>query len=943
MPNLSNESKISEIIRTIRTWSLLWNLEDLQNEIIKSSAILLKADFAYLLLLESSGLKEKARWSTPNITPHNYLLEIAEKVIRHGSAVYAHDLVQGEYRDAQVYCVPMTANRGVLGVIYLEIINSKTEISADEKLLLEMLGLQAASFLENSILYHSAITDPLTGLYSHRHFQQECDQIMRRAIRTQSSVTLMILDLDHFKQLNDKFGHEEGNKCLKRISEILKNSFRTTDTIARFGGDEFEILLPDATTEKSEQIAKALIEVINKENFPLRISGTVGIATYPTHAFDSQTLFLAADQALYVGKKNGRNCVVISTQVLPEIKDVIKKSDSLKTIQLNPPKSGTIKMPNKFKKDIQRIDGLDIIGRIASSSNGEVLLAKQNELDREVALKRPLTSHLSEEQSAAFKKEALITASLSHPGVVPLYTMGQGVDGRLYYTMKPLKGFSLEELLFKWKKKDSQIIKEYNLFKIVHILLKASETVAFAHSQNIAHLDIHPGNIIIGEFGEITLIDWGKGVNLKEENSQSTSTGVYVSGSPIYRAPEQLKSGKVGTFTDVYSLGIILYEILTDKTPFKKDSTRDTVEAIIQGIENTAINDEVYQGSDPILSTACKRAISKDHQNRLTSAEFSKLLSRYVMLETDVITHVFHSSSSPMNFDEWKDIPIETDKPSYWELKDGVLSTSKENYQYILYWKRPITGNFSFTCEGWITDEEKEISLLCFGKSIQDTAGWKDRKEVYRGYYFQFGADKNQYTKLARHGDDILIDTSHTVEVGRKYIMTISYQDGWLRCYIDNELIFNYRELHPFNGYHIGLYAYGKGSHYKPIDVKYEKKGLLTPAILLADEHLTHNRFDVAISRYDEIIQNFPDRLEGYEALLKKGFCYAKLDNKPVAEEIFNSLNGTILEPYALAERAMMELPNNEFEALRKEGDYKQAYMAFQSLAKKIPWPPSFI
>jgi tetratricopeptide (TPR) repeat protein len=94
----------------------------------------------------------------------------------------------------------------------------------------------------------------------------------------------------------------------------------------------------------------------------------------------------------------------------------------------------------------------------------------------------------------------------------------------------------------------------------------------------------------------------------------------------------------------------------------------------------------------------------------------------------------------------------------------------------------------------------------------------------------------------------------------------------------------------------------------------------------------------MAINRYDEIIQAYPDRLEGFEALLKKGFCYAKLGNNPKAIEIFDSLIGTILEPYALAERGMMELPSNgEIEVYRKEGDYKQAYLSFKALADKFP------
>lgn len=933
MTDQSAESKISNIIKTIRSWSLLWDLDELLKEIIKNSVITLNADYGCLLLLESNGLTLKSQWPETNAKPTEYLSEIAEKVIRHGVAVYAHGLKQGQSKDSQVYCVPMTANRGVLGVIYVQSFNRIDEITADEKLIFEMLGLQAASFLENSVLYHSAITDPLTGLYSHRHFQLECDQMLRRAKRTQSQVTMMILDLDHFKQLNDSFGHEAGNICLKRISEILRNKFRLTDIIARFGGDEFEILLPDANTEKSVAIAQLLIEQIRNENFPLQISCTIGIANYPSHAIDSQSLFLAADQALYVGKKKGRNCAVVATTDINETKE--KTINTLTSNALRSKDEPTFQsaFPDHIKKDIQRIDGLDIVSRIASSSNGEIMLAKQHELDRFVALKRPLTAHLTEEQSNAFRKEAFITASLSHPGVVPLYTMGRGLDGRLYYTMKPIKGFSLADLLNKWKGKDSQTIKEYNLIKLIHILLKACETIAYAHSKDVVHLDIHPENIIIGEFGEITLIDWGKGKNLKDPLVETKANGVYISGSPIYRAPEQLKSDRVGKFTDVYSLGIILFEILTDKTPFKMNSTKETIDAITKGINHSEYKNFLNYGIDPLLAKACLASINSNPLERISASDLSNALSRFAMLEADVKVHLFNTSDSPMRENEWHNIFSK----SKWALKDGVWSTLSNFEQQMLYWIPPITGNFSFTCEGWITEYPRELGIVCYGKSVKDTTGWHNRKEMYKGYCFQFGADNNLYTKLARHADDILVDANYTIEPNRKYLITISYQDGWLHCYIDKALVFNYRELHPFSGHHLGFYSYGNGSHFRPIEVRYQTTGLMAPAIRLADEHMTSNRFEVALSLYNEIIKTYPDRLEGYESILKKGFCCIKLNRPKEALQEFERLKGTILEPYALTEIAMMELPANEYEITQKEGDYKKAFSIFSSLIEKFP------
>ena len=741
------------------------------------------------------------------------------------------------------------------------------------------------------------------------------------------------MDLDHFKKLNDTFGHEAGNICLKKISQILRSKFRVSDIIARFGGDEFEILLPDASTDKCLAIAKDLIQKIENEDFHSKISCTIGIANFPSNAQDSQSLFLAADQALYLGKKNGRGRAIVSDIASKTILTNNQKLNDLNSLGLIEPIPKKVSFPENIKKDVQRIDGLDIINRIASSSNGEVMLAKQHELDRFVALKRPLTEHLTEEQSNAFKKEAFITASLSHPGVVPLYTMGRGLDGRLYYTMKPIKGTSLAEILEKWKSKDSQYIKDYNLIKLIHILLKASETVAYAHNKNIAHLDIHPNNIIVGEFGEITLIDWGKGINLGEHNRANQASRVYISGSPIYRPPEQLANDNVGTFTDVYSLGIILFEILTDKTPFQKNSTKETVEAIAKGIEFTNENKYLNHGIDPLLSNVCRQAIQKDPHLRITANDFVKTLSRYVMLEVDLKVYNFNTSENPLLLEDWHPFNSQT----IWKIDSGVLSPISEIVENTIYWKTPITGNFSFTYEGWVTKENRELAVICYGKSIKEKTGWNIRKDKYKGYCFQFGADNNLYSKLVRHADDILINSKFTIEVNRKYLITISFQDGWLHCFIDKMLVFSYRELHPFIGHHIGFYSFLTGSHFRPIEIRYQTTGLLIPAIRLADEHLTYNRFEVAISHYNEIIKNFPDRLEGYESLLKRGNCYIKLGKYTEALNSFNRLKGTILEPYALTEIALMELPTSEYEVFHKDGSYKKAYELFKQVTERFP------
>ncbi len=929
---MNDSLDLNNLIQTFRSWSMLWKLDDLLRQIMLDSAKFVDAQTASIFLLEADGLRERATFPTAtNKTEIDILAkEVVEKVIRHGEAIYAYSTHSS--KNTLTCCVPMTASRGVLGAIFLEVKNKTKGLSKDQKSLIDMLGIQAASALENSILYNSAITDPLTNLYSHRHFQQECEQLIRRAERTRQPLILMILDLDHFKALNDSKGHAEGNKCLIRISEILQSTLRKSDIIARFGGDEFEFLLPDVSIENAQLIAEKILTKIEAEPFPIKITGTIGAAIFPDNSLSAQELFLSADKALYEGKKIGRNCFVRSTE---SPSTTVQKTGNRNTeiILKNIEEPLTIQDKPSKNNDIPKIDGQEIISRIATSSNGEVFLVRQEELDRVVALKRPLSSHLTNEQKEAFKKEALITASLSHPGVVPLYGMGYAVDGRVYYTMKPLKGVSLAEVLDKLRTQDTKTIRDFSTKKLIGTLLKTIETVAYAHNSNVAHLDIHPGNIIIGEFGEITLIDWGKGIKLDQENNDYVVNNTFISGNPIYRAPEMngLIKKPIGKHSDVYSLGIILYEILTGYHPFLDNNTSELLDQIKNAEPIPPQQRALHKGVDPMLSMITMKAIKKNPDERVSATELVAALSRYTFQEENIVVVDFQKERDKVNQENWQVIS------GSFAFENGEIIADKNLAESIVFWKTPCSDNFSFTVEAYAEGNITELSIIALGKPLSEITRWKNRYDLYRGYCFQFGADNNLYTKLAKHGHDLLVDTEHTVESNRKYEITIVWKDSWLTCFIDKKIIFAFKELRPFKGQHIGFYAYGKGARFRPLEIKYTSTGLTTQTIKLADEHFMYNRFDAALIRYQEIARLFSDRLEGHEAKLKSGSCYAKLGQIDEANKTFDELANSPLEPYALVEKALLHLPENEYETTHKPGSYQKAVEIFSDIKNRFP------
>jgi diguanylate cyclase (GGDEF)-like protein len=157
-----------------------------------------------------------------------------------------------------------------------------------------------------------AATDRLTGLPNQRAVQETFNRMVAQASRTITPLAAVLLDIDHFKHINDAYGHDRGNEVLAAIGVALGNVARASDFVGRYGGEEFLLLLPD--TDKPGAIhvaeaARAAIATIQIPGVGLDITASAGVAVLPADGADVTTLFRAADRALYAAKKSGRNCV----------------------------------------------------------------------------------------------------------------------------------------------------------------------------------------------------------------------------------------------------------------------------------------------------------------------------------------------------------------------------------------------------------------------------------------------------------------------------------------------------------------------------------------------------------------------------------------------------------------------------------------------------------
>lgn len=169
-------------------------------------------------------------------------------------------------------------------------------------------------------IHDMAIKDPLTGLYNRRYFNEKLDEELSRSRRTHLPMSLIYMDIDHFKKYNDQNGHPMGDTLLKMFAQVLKKTSRRNDVVCRIGGEEFVIILPHTDKVGAAIKAEKLRRVIESTPFPYgekqplgKVSSSMGVAEYPSHAHDGEGLVRAADEALYQVKSTTRNKVCLAT------------------------------------------------------------------------------------------------------------------------------------------------------------------------------------------------------------------------------------------------------------------------------------------------------------------------------------------------------------------------------------------------------------------------------------------------------------------------------------------------------------------------------------------------------------------------------------------------------------------------------------------------------
>jgi len=291
----------------------------------------------------------------------------------------------------------------------------------------------------------------------------------------------------------------------------------------------------------------------------------------------------------------------------------------------------------------------EVKNKLGAGGMGEVYKVLDRDLRREVAMKklRPGSGGL-EEDMLRFIKEAQATGRLEHPNIVPVHDLGVDGEGRIYFTLKYVKGLSLKEVIR--GRRDATQLEDKRKFRdvfsprqMIEILIGVCNAVAYAHSKDIIHRDLKPDNVMLGKFGEVLVMDWGLAkilsqhasaesgsqeafldLNLRATLDSSMTMEGAIAGTPAYMSPEQA-AGKISELdqrTDIYALGSILYEILSGEPPYKGATALEVVRMVTEG-PPAPLSSGVY-GFRPIpreLKAITEKAMAREPSNRYVFAE----------------------------------------------------------------------------------------------------------------------------------------------------------------------------------------------------------------------------------------------------------------------------------------------------------------------------------
>jgi diguanylate cyclase (GGDEF)-like protein len=327
-----SQAQVEMIYENSRILASILDTNGVVKEVMRIMGTILQYPYSALILKDKWGnlyyqarsLKGNTNFHPKAINPER--MELAHRVCDVGEAVHVKDITDRQdylplsEKARSIMLVPMTSHGQSIGVLVAESDNAD-EFTERDVQMLSVVARSAALALENAELHKKTeeltIIDELTETYNYRYFLQKLQEEKRRALRYNLPLSLIMVDIDWFKKLNDTYGHEAGNKVLKQLSRIIKSCIRDVDIFARYGGEEFVIILPQTPQREAMTIGERIREKVENSVIDagkagkLTITVSVGVSSFPENGKSHEELVSVADQALYRAKGEGRNLVCV--------------------------------------------------------------------------------------------------------------------------------------------------------------------------------------------------------------------------------------------------------------------------------------------------------------------------------------------------------------------------------------------------------------------------------------------------------------------------------------------------------------------------------------------------------------------------------------------------------------------------------------------------------
>jgi diguanylate cyclase (GGDEF)-like protein len=258
-----------------------------------------------------------------NLLLRAYTSGLAMHIPQEQIVYYAADPLLQAFKTNELVIMPLKAKDQVNGLIIADNLYTQKPITENDLKIFTMLANQAGLAIENSRLYeiikHKSRSDAITNLWNHGFFQDQLATEIENAQKTNSPISLIMMDIDNFKELNDAYGHQNGDIVLKEMASILKDSSRGGDYVCRYGGEEFSVILTQTGKDQGYVIAERIRERIAGHFFPkfsseehLKVTVSIGLATFPEDAQTKETLITRADKAMYAAKHSGKNLTCLA-------------------------------------------------------------------------------------------------------------------------------------------------------------------------------------------------------------------------------------------------------------------------------------------------------------------------------------------------------------------------------------------------------------------------------------------------------------------------------------------------------------------------------------------------------------------------------------------------------------------------------------------------------